>query len=176
MQFIGFAKRCTFIEQNVAQLKFADESFDTITSISVIEHIPENGDREAVAKIWSLLKPGGRLFLSMPCAAEAMEEYIDYNEYGFLIEDGNGFVFGQRFYDQEMLDERIFKITGRPRRVSIYGEKKFGLLILNRAEKLSKHNYPYWREPYMMGKDFKIFASIDELPGWGVIAMEFCKN
>ena len=114
--------------------------------------------------------------MSVPCAGEATEEYIDYNEYGLLNEDENSFVFGQRFYDRELLDSRIFDVTGQPIRICVYGEKKYGMFIENRDQKFSSPDYPYWREPYMMGRNFKEFSSINDLPGWGVVAMEFRKH
>jgi hypothetical protein len=33
--------------------------------------------------------------------------------------------------------------------------------------------YPFWREGYMMGRNFQEYATIDALPGEGVVAMEF---
>jgi hypothetical protein len=34
---------------------------------------------------------------------------------------------------------------------------------------------PFCREPYMMGREYRYFESIDELPGMGVIGLEFRK-
>jgi hypothetical protein len=51
----------------------------------VLEHIPE--DRDALEKMRNLLESGGKLLLSVPCAAEAFEEYIDFDEYGLLEMD-----------------------------------------------------------------------------------------
>lgn len=167
--------RCTFIQTVVENLDFPDEKFETITSISVIEHIPDNGDLQAVTKLWKMLRFGGRLFLTVPCASEATIEYIDFNEYGLLVPDKDNYVFGQRFYNEEVLNERIFVVTGQPIRFAIYGEKQPGVFFKNREQKLSNPFYPYWREPYMMGKDYCFFQSITDLPGWGVIAMEFQK-
>jgi hypothetical protein len=126
--------------------------------------------------MWELLSPGGRLLLSVPCAREAFEEYLDFNEYGLLAEDENHFVFGQRFYNQILLQERVYSITGNPTRCAVYGEKKIDTFKDNREKKCSGSGYPYWREPYMMGTDYKYFDSIDDLPGWGVTAMEFIKQ
>lgn len=167
--------RCRFNDSVIADLDYQAETFDIITSISVVEHIPGNMDREAINKMWRLLRPGGRLIISLPCAREAFEEYIDFNEYGLLKPDKDNFVFGQRFYDEVLLEDRIFSITGKPISKAIYGEKKLGSFIENRQDKISRPDYPFWREPLMMGKDYRYYNSIDELPGWGVIAMEFFK-
>jgi SAM-dependent methyltransferase len=152
---------------------FDAESFDVVTSISVVEHIPQ--DKQAVRKMWELLRSGGKLLLSVPCAAEALEQYISYNEYGLLEPDGKGFVFWQRIYDPTLLQERIFDVTGQPRRCAVYGEKKAGFLLRLGNRKMMDPHYPHWREPYMMGQEFRLFDAIADLPGEGVIAMEFVK-
>ena len=49
----------SFIIAMIEKAPFEPETFDTITSISVLEHIPE--DRAALEKMWKLLKPGGQV-------------------------------------------------------------------------------------------------------------------
>jgi SAM-dependent methyltransferase len=169
----GLSDRCHFHNCLIGEAPFAPESFDVITSISVVEHIPQ--DTQAVQKMWAMLKRGGRLLLSVPCAAESSEEYINQNEYGLLEPDKSGFVFWQRFYDQQLLQERIFSITGQPGREIVYGEKKAGAIFSNTERKRADPEYPFWREPYMMGQEYGCFKSIADLPGQGVIAMEFVK-
>ena len=176
MNACGYSDRCRFRDSLIADLDFRAESFDIITSISVIEHIPGEEDKAAVEKLWQILRPGGSLILSVPCAREAFEEYIDFDEYGLLTPGEDGFVFGQRFYDEILLEKRIFSITGKPITQAIYGENKSGALKENRQEKISTPDYPFWREPLMMGKEYSYFQSISDLPGWGVIAMEFIKQ
>jgi SAM-dependent methyltransferase len=171
---LGLESRACLQARTLESLVSMPQAYDTIISISVVEHILN--DRQAVEIMWKLLKPGGRLLITVPCATEAFEEYIDYNEYGLLTPDKEGFVFGQRLYDQRLLEEKIWSVTGMPDLVEIYGEKVMGSFLANRAAKLSSRYYPFWREPYMMGVDYVRFAELAELPGWGVIAMEFVKR
>ena len=171
---LGLGRRCNTHLCLVGAAPFDRGSFDVITSISVVEHIPE--DKQEVHKIWNLLKAGGRLLLTVPCAAEAREEYIDRNEYGLLRPNEDGFFFFQRYYDQKLLSENIFSITGQPSRHAIYGEKTAGIYDRNQHSKRSDPNYPVWREPYMMGQEYRYFDTVNELPGVGVIAMEFVKT
>jgi len=168
--------RCSTLNCLVAEVNLPSESFDKVTSISVIEHIPEPDDLAALKQIWKFLRPGGRLLLSVPCAAEAFEEYLDFNEYGVLATDKGGYVFGQRFYDEEQLQSRIFRILGQPSRVRIFGENRPGNFLANRARKVRGGSYPFWRESLMMGEEYCYFEQIRELPGLGVIAMEFVKT
>jgi SAM-dependent methyltransferase len=172
-QLFEVESRCRFHSNLVEAAPFAPNSFEIITSISVIEHIPD--DIGAIRRLWDLLRPGGRLLISVPCAAKAMEEYTNLDEYKLLGADDRGFVFWQRYYDQALLDQRIFPITGTPRRSQIYGEKMPNTYDANVMEKRTNPYYAYWREPFMMGVEYAYFDHISELPGMGVIAMEFVK-
>jgi len=68
-------------------------TFDIVTLISALEHfglgrygdvVRENADREAVAKIFGLLEPGGQLLVSVPCGVRQV-------------------LGGQRIYDRAQL-------------------------------------------------------------------------
>jgi len=170
---LGLEKRYELHDCLINAATFALGSFDVVTSISVVEHIPE--DAQAIGRMWEFLKPGGRLFLTVPCASEAMEEFMDRNEYGLLEPNDDGMFFFQRYYDQQLLRKNIFRITGEPYRSAIYGEKTVGAYRRNAHSKLSDPNYPWWREPYMMGEEYCYFNGVNDLPGVGVIAMEFVK-
>jgi SAM-dependent methyltransferase len=169
------ASRCCFLNEPINRLRMADDSFDLITSMSAIEHIPGDGDISAVKKIWNLLSPNGRLLISVPCASKAFEEYTDYNEYGLLTPDEDSYVFGQRFYDKILLQNRFWNITGTPANMAVYGEKSAGIFFHSRQELLNSVDYPFWQEPYLMGVNYQYYDSIDDLSGIGVIAMEFIK-
>ncbi len=171
----GLATRCAFRGDRVEGLSLPEGSFDLITCISVIEHIPALGDLAAIEKLWELLAPGGTLLLSVPCARSAFEEYLDFDEYHLQEGTEAGYFFGQRFYDEPLLAERIFSITGSPVRTEVYGEKTAGFFFQNRAEKFGNPNYPTWREPYIMGQEFAAYDSVCSLPGCGVVALEFVK-
>lgn len=171
----GLGARCTLHGCTVSDAPFAPGTFDVVTCISVLEHIPE--DTEALRVIWSLMRPGGSLVLTVPCMARACEQYIDYDEYGLLPADEKGFVFWQRFYDAESLESRVFSVLGRPSRMEVFGEKVAGSFARNAEQKRRLGEaYPFWREPYMMGTDYRGFPSIADLPGDGVVGMTFVKR
>jgi SAM-dependent methyltransferase len=174
VEALHLENRCNLRGCLISTAPYEPRSFDVVTSISVVEHIPQ--DTQAVQKMWDLLKPGGRLLLTMPCAAQTSEQYINRNEYGLLAPDDKGYFFFQRLYDQRSLEERIFSVTGQPRQQVIYGERSPGALRRNLDRKMGDPYYPYWREPYMMGQDFCYFKGLGELPGEGVIGLEFKKD
>ena len=71
----GRVKKHSF---SVSTLPFSNESFDVVSSVSVIEHIPGNGDSLAIGEMWRVLKPGGKLVLTFPCAREYAEEFESF--------------------------------------------------------------------------------------------------
>jgi len=176
MDAAGLSGRCRFHRKTVDEIDFPPGTFDLVTSISALEHIPDGGDRRAFERLWLSLRPGGSLLMSVPCAREPFEEYMDFNEYGLLAPDGEGFVFGSTCYDDQMLRERFFAVAGEPARISVYGERTAGSFFRNRSEKIGNPDYPFWREPYMVGREYRRFGAIEELPGIGIAAMEFMKT
>ncbi len=158
----------------IEEVPFADETFDLITSISVVEHIPR--DREAIGKMWALLKPGGRLIVTVPCAARGYALYTNVDHYGLLGSDERGYTFLEYLYDEAMLNERIYSITGRPVHCALYGERRGGVLRAELLRRWSGEYWRFWREPIWMGRHFQHFEAIAQLPGEGVIGMVFVKS
>ncbi len=166
--------RCRFRRSTIADAPLPPNAFEIITSLSVLEHIPD--DLEAVRSMWDRLAPGGRLLLTVPCANEGYDEYISRDVYGVLQPRADGFTFWQRFYDQQRLEERIFSVTGPPVRSVLFGEKAAGLYSRNVSQKMADPHYPTWREPYMVGQEYARFEKLSDLPGVGVIGLEFVKE
>jgi ubiquinone/menaquinone biosynthesis C-methylase UbiE len=48
------------------KLPFPDESFDTVVSWEVIEHIPRYNEAQMLKEMKRVLRPGGRIYLSTP--------------------------------------------------------------------------------------------------------------
>jgi len=170
----GLERRCQLHADLIENVPLIAESFDVVTSISVIEHIPN--DTNAIRNVWRLLKPGGTLLLSIPCAAVAEEEYIDIYFYGVQTPDNEGFYFHQYKYDQAFLEDRIYSVTGFPIRTAIFGEKIRGTLHDWLFKRWTGQKYPIWREPYSVCQAFQYYEKLSDLPGDGVIAMEFVKR
>ena len=171
---LGLKSRCEFFNGILDNARCTPDSFDLITCISVLEHIPK--DKAVIETMWSLLRPGGKLILTLPCMAQPLEQYISYNQYGVLNPGDDGYTFWQRYYDGERLKSSIYSITGMPAHIAVYGEKMYGFFFRNASMKrLLGSLYPFWREPYMMATEYQSFSSTDELPGEGVIMLEFIK-
>jgi predicted SAM-dependent methyltransferase len=168
---LSLSGTCDFICSSVESSNLPDRHFDVITSISVFEHIVDEG--RALAELRRLLAPGGTLLLTVPCAAVGYDQYRDYDEYNLAQPSQDGRYFFQRFYDTASLRDRIFSVLGEPRHVTVYGEREPGYFGRNAQQKMRGLPYPFWRESYMMGRHFQVYPSIDALPGEGVVAMEF---
>ncbi len=58
---------------SVNELRFADESFDTVTMIEVLEHLTD--PVAAVAEVGRVLRPGGQLLLTSPSRYWPLEQH-----------------------------------------------------------------------------------------------------
>lgn len=86
-------------------LPFEDDSFDHACSISVLEHIEEPGDAEALRELVRVVKPGGRVLVTLPHAEEYREDWRDAPVYA--NEAGGGLSFFQRWYDPARVDALV---------------------------------------------------------------------
>src|SRR5438876_635185 len=86
-------------------LPFADRAFDAAYSISVLEHIPEDGDRRALNDLARVVRGGGRILLTVPYADTYREDWRDLPVYGSDA-DGSRYFF-ERWYDAGRLDELL---------------------------------------------------------------------
>ena len=90
--------------QDARRLSYPDEYFDFVYSISVVEHIPEDGDRLALAEFRRVMKRNGTLVLEVP--------YRPQREEIFKTNDSKGhpsktLQFYERHYDAVTLKERL---------------------------------------------------------------------
>jgi SAM-dependent methyltransferase len=101
-------------------LPFADNSFDHVTCIEVIEHIPASMRPATIGEVWRVLRPGGRFILR--CPHSGIFESLDANNLRFRFprlyrsivrrgrrddgypEDSDGVVWHQHFSRDGLLD------------------------------------------------------------------------
>ena len=171
---LGLGQSCHLHPSMVADADLSPGYFDLITCMSVLEHIDD--DKEAIQKFWELLSTGGRLLITVPCASSAQEEYMNQNDYNLSNPDGEGFIFFQRFYDQALLQERIFSVIGLPVRHQIFAEKIAGKYQETETRKREDKFFSYWKAPLDMGKHYEFRSDLHGLPGIGVIGLEFVKQ
>lgn len=120
-------ERLTLRVEDGRRLSFADASFSKAYAISVLEHIPDDGDSACVRELARVLEPGGRCLITVPFAPEARDEYIEPASLYWASHsqrDGAGRVFYQRRYGERELHERLIAPSGlRLARLSYVGER-----------------------------------------------------
>lgn len=164
--------RCRFLELRIDALPADASKYPLVVCMSVLEHIVD--DVGALRIMWDRVAPGGRLLLSVPCACTAVDEFTNVDEYGLLEHDHEGFVFWQRYYDEARL-QALFAVTGEPVSRAIYAERDPGAYDADVHTKRTNPRYPIWREPYSTAKTYAFRDNVANLPGMGVVAMEFAK-
>jgi len=115
------------IMQDARRMEFPDSSFDFVTCVSVIEHIPRDGDIETMKEIERVLRPGGRVFISVPYK----QKYVE----------GRWGRWFQRYYDYDHLHERLIA----PSALDI---KSIGFLIDRNTRKFS--GFLYYKIPRLL--------------------------
>jgi SAM-dependent methyltransferase len=110
----------TFEVGDGRSLRFEDGSFDRAYSISVIEHIADGGDAAALRELARVVRPGGRVVVTMPYAAEYHEDWRDQPVYGGQAAV-DGRYFFERWYDEARLGQLVAavpELVERGRRVA----------------------------------------------------------
>ncbi len=166
----GLGSRCEILGRRLEECSLAPESFDVITSISGPAQV--KNDSILVGTMWTLVKPGGCLIISLPCTFNAAGRIISHDGNG--EENTEAVLSWPRIYDPQLLQERIFSVLGEPTSAVVYGETAKRDL---RQPKGDAHvsEYPHPREPLAMARDWRCFSRVQDLPGQGVIAMTFNK-
>jgi len=98
----GGEPRLTFEVADGRSLPYEDGSFDHAYSVSVLEHIPEPGDEQALRELARVVKPGGRVVVTLPSAREYREDWRDAPVYAEQAAGDRHFF--QRWYDQARLE------------------------------------------------------------------------
>ena len=106
------------------QLAFKDGTFDAAFSISVLEHVPEGGDSIAIHEMIRVVKPGGRVVVTVPYSLVYRETFVEGNVYE-RQRVGDESVFFERHYDALSLRDRLFDPSGgEVIDLEVWGEKR----------------------------------------------------
>jgi SAM-dependent methyltransferase len=160
----------------VDDIRNSDELFDCVWSISVIEHIAgEYDDRQAIRWLFRSVRPGGRLFITVPVDRTHWDEYRDKDPYG--TQKGNlvGGYFFQRFYNRASLESRLVETVGCEPLIQWFGEKTPGRFKKYMDRWQAEGSCVTDQDPLEIAAQYRHFPSWEEMPGIGVAALLFEK-
>lgn len=106
------------------RLPYGDEAFDCLSCISTIEHVPDDGDPDMMRELMRVVKPGGRLALSVPINKRHTDVFIRRDVYDRKFTGDP--VFFERQYDSETIYSRLIVPSGaRLTAIQAFGEPAF---------------------------------------------------
>jgi SAM-dependent methyltransferase len=92
--------------QDGRALSYSDASFDAAYAVSVLEHIPDDGDSRALAQLVRVVRPGGIVVITVPYDRRYRETFVPGRVYERTAANGEP-VFFERHYDDETLRSRL---------------------------------------------------------------------
>ena len=72
---------------NIFSLPFMSDCFDKVTCISVLEHLPKEQVWSAIEELTRVVKPHGRLAITMDVVLEETDKQVDINDFMSLAEE-----------------------------------------------------------------------------------------
>lgn len=109
--------------QDGRSLSYADNSFDAAFSVSVLEHIPDHGDSDAIRELVRVVRPGGMVVITTPFDSKYRETFVDGDVYERKA-NGSEPVFFERHHDWQTLHERLIIPSGAELfDVELWGER-----------------------------------------------------
>jgi SAM-dependent methyltransferase len=151
------------------------DRYDIIWSISVIEHIPNDGDIRAMRVMYEALAPGGTLLLTIPVDQSTWIEYRPTDTYQLgLPREPQGYFF-QRWYDLPAVQARLLDPLGISATLEWFGETAPGRFAAYIARWLSDGPAVTLADPYEFGRHYRTFPNWDAMPATGVCGISITK-
>jgi SAM-dependent methyltransferase len=148
------------------------DAYDAIWSISVLEHIPGDGDREAVRVLWDALRPGGRLILTVPVDRQAWDEARGTDTYGLGVPADERGHFFQRWYDRAAITERLLApIPEADVRQEWFGEREAGHFAAYERDWIARGIPAVVDDPREIADHYRDFPTWEAMPGRGVAGL-----
>ena len=157
-------------------LPYPDAFFDHVFSISVLEHIPDDGDSHAMRELSRVVRPGGSLTLTVPYTSDGYaEEWVRGDVYE-RAGDESAKTFYQRHYDAAQLNTRLIEPSGLAvKDMTFFGEPRVAFeRYWNRIPMMWKLPL-LWAQPFAASVFLKKLRS-DQLGSACGVAVKLMKN
>jgi SAM-dependent methyltransferase len=130
--------------QDGRALPYSDHTFDAAFSVSVVEHIPDDGDSAAVTELVRVVKPGGTIVVTVPFAEKTYDTFVDRPVYE-REQLGGAKVFFERHYDEAALEARLIRPSGAEVKVrEFWGENSLRMgSFLDRHKRMRMFMSPF---------------------------------
>jgi SAM-dependent methyltransferase len=132
----------SWVIANGTDLGFKDDTFDKVYSISVLEHIPGEGDSRTMAELARVLKPGGTLVITVPYAGKYRSECIKEDVYN-LHNGKKGTFHWSHFYDEPSLRRKLIESSGLALEGVYFGYGP-GSALWKSIERMGRYGFPFW--------------------------------
>jgi SAM-dependent methyltransferase len=168
---------CIEVEARVVASVAADRArYDAIWSISVLEHIPADGDIGAIRILYAALAPGGRLLVTVPVDQRRWDEHRPVDTYGLGIEPGPEGYFFQRWYDLEAIMARLVQPASADSvTLEWFGEREVGRFAGYIRRWLEHGRSVTLTDAVEIARHYRAFARWDDMPGQGVCGIVLAK-
>lgn len=162
--------------QDVSSIDREGARYDAVWSISVIEHIPDDGDVHAMKVMYRALAPGGRLLVTVPVDRVASIEYRPVDTYQLgLVAQEEGFFF-QRWFDRNTIKSRLLDpLSGSTATLEWFGEREPGRFANYVQKWLRVGPSATVSDPLEIGRHYREYASWEDMPGQGVCGIAVTK-
>ncbi len=108
--YIAQSNQLTFKLEDATRFTFADNTFDFVYSISVVEHIYQK-TAAAINEMIRVCKPGGYVYITFPVSKTYTEEWLESSIYSHQHNENNKTFFQYRF-DEQKTNEILGNLSG----------------------------------------------------------------
>lgn len=153
---------CASMADALHELQSFEGTFDTITCLGTALAVSKQ--RILIQTLWNALKPGGTLILSRATtpAASRNPPALPLHRLGRLNSDS---------ISDPLANLDLISALGRPRRYAIYGEDE-RLRCPSGAKRLARSS---WRKVSVLARQWRRYASLNQIQSRGLIALKFSK-
>ena len=150
--------------------------YDHIWSISVLEHIPGEGDHEAIQTLWQALRGGGRLLITVPVDRTAWDEFRDHDVYQTGVpREARGYFF-QRWYDEAAIHRRLLGgIDSASVDIEWFGERVPGHFASYERAWIERGYRTTVEDPREIVDHYSRYRNWVDMPGRGVAGIAITK-